>query len=143
MESLAYELNFESSRIAREVADEVTAEEPERPRFVGGGIGPTNCTASISPDVVDASKRNVTFDELDDAYYEKARGSIDGVCDFIIIKTIFDTLNAKAAIFAARRLLKDRGLEDTMPLMISGTLVDQSGRTLSGQTTEAFYVSVR
>jgi len=88
MGSLAYELNFESSRIAREVADEVTAEEPERPRFVGGSIGPTNRTASISPDVVDASKRNVTFDELDDAYYEEARGLIDGGCDFIIIETI-------------------------------------------------------
>ncbi len=142
MEALAYELNVESARIAREVADEVSAEEPEKPRFVGGSIGPTNRTASISPDVVDASKRNVTFDELEEAYHEEARGLIDGGCDFIIIETIFDTLNAKAAIFAVKRLFKERGLTQ-MPLMISGTLVDQSGRTLSGQTTEAFYVSVR
>jgi 5-methyltetrahydrofolate--homocysteine methyltransferase len=142
MEALAYELNVESARIAREVADEVSAEEPEKPRFVGGSIGPTNRTASISPDVVDASKRNVTFDELEEAYHEEARGLVDGGCDFIIIETIFDTLNAKAAIFAVKRLFKERGLTE-MPLMISGTLVDQSGRTLSGQTTEAFYVSVR
>ncbi|TFJ86576.1 hypothetical protein NSK_002233 [Nannochloropsis salina CCMP1776] len=143
MENFAFELNVESARIAREAADEVTAEEPDKPRFVGGSIGPTNRTASISPDVVDASKRNVTFDELDEAYYEEARGLLDGGCDFIIIETIFDTLNAKAAIFAVRRLFKERGVEDTMPLIVSGTLVDQSGRTLSGQTTEAFYVSVR
>ena len=142
MEALAYELNVESARLAREVADEITAQEPERPRFVGGSIGPTNRTASISPDVVDASKRNVTFDELEEAYHEETRGLLDGGCDFIIIETIFDTLNAKAAIFAVKRLFKERGIT-TMPLMISGTLVDQSGRTLSGQTTEAFYVSVR
>jgi len=143
LEDLAYELNVASARLAREVADEVTATDPTMPRFVLGSLGPTNRTASISPDVEDPSKRNVTFDELVKTYGEQARGLLDGGAHALIVETIFDTLNAKAALYAVTSLLDERGIRDTCPLLISGTLVDASGRTLSGQTIEAFYASVR
>ncbi|ROO23959.1 5-methyltetrahydrofolate--homocysteine methyltransferase [Salinisphaera orenii MK-B5] len=138
MEDLAAELNREGARIAREVADEYSTEE--RPRFVAGVIGPTNRTASISPDVNDPGKRNTDFNELAQAYGEAAEALLEGGVDIILMETIFDTLNAKAAIYAYRRLLRERDID--VPLMISGTITDASGRTLSGQTTEAFYNSV-
>ncbi|KAH8061964.1 methionine synthase [Aureococcus anophagefferens] len=138
MEDLVYELNYDSAREAR---DEVTAMDPTKPRFVCGAIGPTNRTASISPDVNDPTTRNCDFDELVEAYYEQCVGLADGGCDIFIIETIFDTLNAKAACFAVNEFLEHTGID--IPLFISGTLVDQSGRTLSGQTGEAFYVSIR
>eukprot|EP00611_Tribonema_gayanum_P030293 TRINITY_DN837_c0_g2_i1.p1 TRINITY_DN837_c0_g2~~TRINITY_DN837_c0_g2_i1.p1 ORF type:complete len:1283 (-),score=514.30 TRINITY_DN837_c0_g2_i1:218-4066(-) len=142
MENLVYELNYESAKLARSACDEVTARDPSRPRFVAGSIGPTNRTASISPSVEDPSYRNVNFDELVDAYYFEAKALVEGGSDIIIVETIFDTLNAKAAVFAVRKYLRETNQED-IPLMISGTLVDQSGRTLSGQTGEGFYVSMR
>lgn len=142
MEAWVDDINFHSARIAREVADEVTAADPTRPRFVVGAIGPTNRTGSISPSVEDASQRNVTFDELEAAYYQQTVKLMEGGSDVIIVETIFDTLNAKAAIFAVNRYFEETGNTET-PLFISGTLVDQSGRTLSGQTGEAFYASVR
>jgi 5-methyltetrahydrofolate--homocysteine methyltransferase len=141
MEDLAYELNFESARLARAECDAVTAADPSRPRFVVGTLGPTNRTASISPDVNDPSARNVTYVELVEAYLEQANGLVDGGADVLIIETIFDTLNAKAAIFAVETLFEQRGRR--WPLMISGTITDASGRTLSGQVTEAFWNSVR
>jgi len=141
LESLVYELNYHSARLAREACDEFTAKDPSNPRFVCGAIGPTNRTGSISPDVEDPASRNVTFDELVEAYYAQIVGLMDGGADILIVETIFDTLNAKAAIFAVGEYLEHTGLD--VPLFISGTLVDQSGRTLSGQTGEAFYVSVR
>ncbi|MCW2748354.1 MAG: methionine synthase [Nocardioidaceae bacterium] len=141
MEELAYELNFESARLARLECDAMTASTPERPRYVVGALGPTNRTASISPDVNDPGKRNVTFDELADAYLEQANGLVDGGADVLIIETIFDTLNAKAAIFAVETLFEERGRR--WPIIISGTITDASGRTLSGQVTEAFWNSVR
>ncbi|GBG29276.1 Methionine synthase [Hondaea fermentalgiana] len=141
MESLAYELNYMGARLAREACDEVTAEDPSRPRFVVGALGPTNRTGSISPDVEDPSARNVTFDELVEAYFEQVVGLMDGGADILMVETIFDTLNAKAALFAITEYLEVTGLD--VPVFISGTLVDQSGRTLSGQTGEAFYASVR
>ena len=139
MEDLAYELNKVSAELAREAAE--SRSTADKPRFVLGAIGPTNRTASISPDVNDPGKRNVTFDELVTAYRQAAEGLIDGGVDGLLIETIFDTLNAKAAIFACKRLQRDRGLD--IPLLLSGTITDASGRTLSGQTTEAFYNSVR
>jgi len=139
MESLAYELNKVSAELAREAAE--ARSTADKPRFVLGAIGPTNRTASISPDVNDPGKRNVTFDELVVAYKEAATGLLDGGVDGLLIETIFDTLNAKAAIFACKRLLRERGVD--IPLLISGTITDASGRTLSGQTTEAFYNSMR
>jgi 5-methyltetrahydrofolate--homocysteine methyltransferase len=140
MEALAYELNREGARLAREAA--VIAErEDGRPRWVAGAIGPTNRTASISPDVNNPGFRAVTFDELARAYGEAARGLLDGGADMILIETIFDTLNAKAAIFAVETLLAERGIR--VPMMISGTITDLSGRTLSGQTPTAFWHSVR
>jgi len=141
MQDLAYELNFEAARLARAECDAVTAANPERPRFVVGTLGPTNRTASISPDVNDPGARNVTYDELVEAYLEQANGLVDGGADVLIIETIFDTLNAKAAIFAVETLFEERGRR--WPLMISGTITDASGRTLSGQVTEAFWNSVR
>ncbi|GAA3542226.1 methionine synthase [Zobellella aerophila] len=141
MESLAAELNLEAARLARRVADEWTAKEPHKPRFVAGVLGPTNRTASISPDVNDASKRNVTFDQLVTAYTEAAQALIEGGADLLMIETIFDTLNAKAAVFAIEGLFEQ--LDRRLPVMISGTITDASGRTLSGQTTEAFYNSLR
>ena len=141
MEAYVYELNYESARLAREVCDEVTAKDPTRPRFVVGAIGPTNRTGSISPSVEDPAERNVTFDELVEAYFEQIVGLVDGGSDILMVETIFDTLNAKAAIYAVGEYLEMSGLD--IPLFVSGTLVDQSGRTLSGQTGEAFYASIR
>ncbi|MFF5866147.1 methionine synthase [Pseudomonas sp. NPDC012596] len=141
MESLVYELNVEGARIARQVADAKTLETPDKPRFVAGVLGPTSRTCSISPDVNDPGYRNVTFDELVVNYIEATRGLIEGGADLILIETIFDTLNAKAAIFAVQQVFEDDGIE--LPIMISGTITDASGRTLSGQTTEAFWNSVR
>jgi len=141
MEEYAYELNYVGARLAREACDEVTAKDPTRPRFVCGAIGPTNRTGSISPSVEDAACRNVTFDELVETYFEQVVGLVDGGADILIVETIFDTLNAKAALYAVGEFLEFSGLD--IPVFISGTLVDQSGRTLSGQTGEAFYASIR
>jgi 5-methyltetrahydrofolate--homocysteine methyltransferase len=141
MEDLAYELNYEAARIAREAADAYSSETPDRPRFVAGAIGPTNRTASISPDVNDPGKRNTDFDTLSEAYKESAKGLVEGGADLLLIETIFDTLNAKAAIFGIQDYLEEEDLD--VPLMISGTITDASGRTLSGQVTEAFWNSVR
>ena len=141
MESLVIEINREAARLAREVCDEITALNPAKPRFVAGVIGPTSRTGSISPDVNDPAFRNVTFDELVDNYTEAALALIEGGVDILLIETIFDTLNAKAAIFAVLGVFDQLGYE--LPIMISGTITDASGRTLSGQTAEAFYNSVR
>jgi 5-methyltetrahydrofolate--homocysteine methyltransferase len=141
MEELAYELNYESARLARAQCEAMTAANPAKPRFVAGAIGPTNRTASISPDVNDPGARNVTYEELVDAYLEQANGLVDGGADLLLIETIFDTLNAKAAIFALETLFEQRGRR--WPVAISGTITDASGRTLSGQVTEAFWNSVR
>jgi 5-methyltetrahydrofolate--homocysteine methyltransferase len=136
---LAREMNVAAARIAREAAD--AASTPERPRLVAGALGPTPRTASISPDVNDAGARNVSFDELRDAYREQAEGLLEGGCDFFLVETIFDTLNAKAAIFALDELMHDSG--QRLPVVISGTVTDASGRILSGQTVAAFWHSVR
>ena len=141
MAALAREINVVAARLAREIADAKTQETPDRPRFVAGVLGPTNRTASLSPDVNDPSFRNITFDTLVSAYYESTDGLIEGGVDLILIETIFDTLNAKAAIFAVKQYFDDQGL--TLPILISGTITDASGRTLTGQTTEAFWNSVR
>ncbi|MGB5287214.1 MAG: methionine synthase, partial [Ignavibacteriaceae bacterium] len=138
-EHLAYEINFEAAKIAKQVADEFKKDK-SKPRFVAGALGPTNKTLSLSPNVNDPGYRAVTFDEMVNAYYEQTRGLVDGGVDIILIETIFDTLNAKASIIAVQKHLDEKGIE--LPLMISGTIVDQSGRTLSGQTVEAFYISV-
>jgi 5-methyltetrahydrofolate--homocysteine methyltransferase len=140
LEAYAYEINLVAAQLARAAADEMTQQTPAKPRFVAGALGPTNRTASISPDVNDPGARNVTFDQLADAYYEAVRGLVDGGVDLLLIETIFDTLNAKAAIFACLRYFDETGVK--LPLMISGTITDASGRTLSGQTTEAFWYSV-
>ncbi|MEY4308641.1 MAG: Methionine synthase [Bacteroidota bacterium] len=142
MEDLVYELNFESAKIAREVADEFTAKDPSKPRYVAGSIGPTNRTLSLSPDVNDPGFRAVTFDELVDAYTEQIRGLVDGGADLLLVETIFDTLNAKAALFAIDQYFKQNPSKPYLPVMVSGTITDASGRTLSGQTTEAFLTSV-
>jgi len=139
MESLAYELNLEGSKVAREAADAVST--AERPRFVAGVLGPTNRTASISPDVNNPGYRNVSFDELVEAYTEATKGLVDGGSDIILIETVFDSLNAKAAIFAVLQYFDDHNVE--LPVMISGTITDASGRTLSGQTAQAFWNSMR
>ncbi len=139
MECLAFEMNVEGARLARHAADD--AGSPNRPRYVAGAIGPTNRTCSISPDVNDPGARNVDFDALVQSYGEAARGLVEGGVDTILIETIFDTLNAKAAIYAVRRLFDELGFE--IPIMLSVTITDQSGRTLSGQTAEAFWHSVR
>ena len=141
MEELAAELNFEGARIARQAADAWTAKTPDKPRFVAGAIGPTNRTASISPDVADPAKRNVTFDQLRTAYRVAARALIEGGADLLLVETIFDTLNAKAALFAIDEVFAETGV--VLPIMISGTITDRSGRTLSGQLPEAFWNSVR
>ena len=141
MEDLTYEINLASTRLAREAADAVTAQTPEKPRFVAGVLGPTNRTASISPDVNDPAFRNVTFDALVEAYTESTRALIEGGADIILIETIFDTLNAKAAVFAVDQLFDSTGMR--LPIMISGTITDASGRTLTGQVTEAFLNSLR
>ena len=140
MEELAYELNVEGARLARKVADAKTLENPDKPRFVAGVLGPTSRTCSLSPDVNNPGYRNVTFDELVENYTEATKGLIEGGADLILIETIFDTLNAKAAIFAVQGVYEELGVE--LPIMISGTITDASGRTLSGQTTEAFWNSV-
>ena len=140
MEDLVYELNYESARIARKVADEFTAKEPHKPRFVAGSIGPTNKTASMSPDVNDPGFRAVSFDELRIAYKQQAEALIDGGSDLLLVETIFDTLNAKAALFAIEEVKEERGID--IPIMVSGTITDASGRTLSGQTAEAFLISI-
>jgi 5-methyltetrahydrofolate--homocysteine methyltransferase len=140
LEDLVYELNFESAKIAREVADEFTAKNPEKPRFVAGSIGPTNRTASMSPDVNDPGFRAVTFDELRIAYKHQVEALIDGGVDLLLVETIFDTLNAKAALFAIEEVKEERNID--IPVMVSGTITDASGRTLSGQTVEAFLISI-
>ena len=141
LEALAYELNLEGARLARAAADEWTAKTPDRPRFVAGAIGPTNRTLSLSPDVNNPAFRAATFDQVREAYREQVRGLIDGGADLLLIETIFDTLNAKAAIAAVLEIFDERGVE--LPLMISVTVTDRSGRTLSGQTLDAFYASIR
>lgn len=140
MESLCYEMNLASARIARKAADEQTSLTPDRPRFVAGAMGPTTKLASMSPDVNDPGFRALNYDELVAAYGEQARGLIDGGADILLIETITDTLNCKAALYAIDEIFEQRGI--LMPIMISGTITDQSGRTLSGQTVEAFYISV-
>ncbi|RSK37442.1 methionine synthase [Hymenobacter metallilatus] len=141
LEHIVYELNYESARLARESADAFTARTPEKPRFVAGAIGPTNRTASLSPDVNRPGFRAVTFDELATAYLEQIRGLVDGGSDTLLIETIFDTLNAKAALYAVQKFFDEGGR--VVPVMISGTITDASGRTLSGQTVEAFWNSIR
>jgi 5-methyltetrahydrofolate--homocysteine methyltransferase len=140
LEDLVYELNFESAKIAREVADEFTAKNPEKPRFVAGSIGPTNRTASMSPDVNDPGFRAVTFDDLRIAYKQQVEALLDGGVDLLLVETIFDTLNAKAALFAIEEVKDERKID--IPIMVSGTITDASGRTLSGQTVEAFLISI-
>lgn len=137
---VVHKINFESARIAREVADEFTKNEPHKPRFVAGAMGPTNRTASLSPDVNDPGYRAITFDQLKDAYKEQAVSLIDGGVDLLLVETIFDTLNAKAALFGIQEVLEEKGVD--VPIMVSGTITDASGRTLSGQTTEAFLISI-
>lgn len=140
MEDLVYELNFESAKIARKVCDEFTAKNPEKPRFVAGSVGPTNKTASLSPDVNDPGFRAITFDELRIAYKQQCEALLDGGADLLLVETIFDTLNAKAALFAIDEIQEERNIK--IPIMVSGTITDASGRTLSGQTAEAFLISV-
>src|ERR1700735_1845077 len=140
MSDLAYELNRDGARLARTAADKVSAEDG-RPRFVAGALGPTNRTASISPDVGNPGFRAISFDELRVAYGEQARGLLDGGADILLLETVFDTLNAKAALYAIAELFEQRG--SSVPVMISGTITDLSGRMLSGQTPEAFWISVR
>ena len=140
MENLVYELNYQSAKIAKEVANEFTAREPNKPRFVAGSIGPTNRTASMSPDVNDPGYRAVTFDELRIAYKQQVEALIDGGSDLLLVETVFDTLNAKAALFAIEEVKDERGID--IPIMLSGTITDASGRTLSGQTAEAFLISI-
>jgi 5-methyltetrahydrofolate--homocysteine methyltransferase len=139
-EKFAYEINYESAKLAKDAAGEFTKLNPDKPRFAAGALGPTNRTASMSPDVNDPGFRAVTFEEFRDSYKEEARGLIDGGVDILLVETIFDTLNAKAALFGIQELLEETGKD--IPIMISGTIVDQSGRTLSGQTTEAFWISI-
>ncbi len=141
MEELSHEINVQAAKIARRAADAWSKKTPDKPRFVAGAVGPTNRTASISPDVNNPGFRNVDFDELREAYKEQVRGLIEGGSDIILIETIFDTLNAKAAGFATLEVYDEMGIE--LPIMISGTITDRSGRTLSGQTAEAFWYSMR
>tara|TARA_R110001632_G_scaffold6324_5_gene25865 strand:- start:47276 stop:48277 length:1002 start_codon:yes stop_codon:yes gene_type:complete len=140
MEDLVYELNYQSAKIAKEVAQEITSKEPHKPRFVAGSIGPTNRTASMSPDVNDPGYRAVTFDELRVAYKQQTEALLDGGVDLLLVETVFDTLNAKAALFAIEEVKDERKID--IPIMVSGTITDASGRTLSGQTAEAFLISV-
>ncbi|HVM87238.1 MAG TPA: homocysteine S-methyltransferase family protein [Puia sp.] len=141
MQSLAFQLNVASAKCARKAADEYTTKNPDKPRFVAGAIGPLNKTLSLSPDVNNPGYRAVTFDEVVNAYYEQVSGLVDGGVDVLLIETIFDTLNAKAAIYAIKKYFRDVK-KNPLPVMISGTITDASGRTLSGQTLEAFYISV-
>ncbi len=140
MEDFVYELNYKSAKIAKEVAEEYTAKNPNKPRFVAGSIGPTNRTASMSPDVNDPGFRAVTFNELRIAYKQQVEALIDGGVDVLLVETVFDTLNAKAALFAIEEIKADYNID--IPIMLSGTITDASGRTLSGQTAEAFLISV-
>lgn len=140
MQDLVYELNYESAKIAKRVAEEFTAKEPQKPRFVAGSIGPTNKTASMSPDVNDPGFRAISFDELRVAYKQQVEALLDGGADLLLVETIFDTLNAKAALFAIEEVKEERNIE--VPIMVSGTITDASGRTLSGQTAEAFLISI-
>ena len=141
MQALAYELNVAAARCARNAADEYIAKDKSKPRFVAGAIGPLNKTLSLSPDVNNPGFRSVTFDEVVAAYYEQVKGLADGGVDLLLIETIFDTLNAKAAIYAIKKYYREEN-KISLPIMISGTITDASGRTLSGQTLEAFYTSV-
>ena len=140
MESLAYELNYESAKIAKEVSEEYLEKTPDQPRYVAGSIGPTNKTLSMSPDVNDPGYRAITFDELVIAYKEQVNGLVDGGSDLLLVETIFDTLNAKAALYAINEIKEERRID--IPIMVSGTVTDASGRTLSGQTVEAFRISM-
>lgn len=140
MEDLVYEMNLEAAKIAKEVAIEFTEKEPHKPRFVAGSMGPTNKVASLSPDVNDPGYRAVTFDELHALYLEQAKGLLDGGVDMLLVETIIDTLNAKACLYAIQEIFEERNIQ--IPVMVSGTITDASGRTLSGQTTEAFLISV-
>ncbi|MET2986002.1 homocysteine S-methyltransferase family protein [Aureibaculum conchae] len=140
LEDIVYELNYQSAKLAKEVADEFTKNEPNKPRFVAGSIGPTNRTASMSPDVNDPAFRAVTFDELSIAYKQQVEALIDGGVDLLLVETIFDTLNAKAALFAIEEVKEEKNID--IPVMVSGTITDASGRTLSGQTVEAFLISI-
>jgi 5-methyltetrahydrofolate--homocysteine methyltransferase len=141
MEALAADINLAAARIAKKAADDFTAKDPSKPRFVAGAIGPLNKTLSISPDVNNPGNRGLTWDEAVSAYYEQVKNLVEGGVDLLLIETIFDTLNAKAAIFAIKQFFVDAGRKE-LPIMISGTITDASGRTLSGQTLEAFYISV-
>jgi 5-methyltetrahydrofolate--homocysteine methyltransferase len=140
LEDFVYELNYQSAKLAREVANEFTAKNPNKPRFVAGSIGPTNRTASMSPDVNDPGFRAITFDELRIAYKQQVEALVDGGVDLLLVETIFDTLNAKAALFAIEEVKEERNID--IPVMVSGTITDASGRTLSGQTVEAFLISI-
>ena len=142
MQELAYEINFEAAKIAKKVATEFRSANPGKPRFVAGAIGPMNKTLSLSPDVNNPGFRAVTFDEVASAYYEQVKGLVEGGVDLLLIETIFDTLNAKAAIYAIKKYFRGTNKHE-LPIMISGTITDASGRTLSGQTLEAFYISVK
>lgn len=141
MESLAYEINLEAARIARRAADSYTTKDPSKPRFVAGAIGPMNKTLSLSPNVNNPGFRGLLWDEAVEAYYEQVKGLVEGGADLLLVETIFDTLNAKAAIYAIKKYFQDSKTPE-LPVMISGTITDASGRTLSGQTLEAFYISV-
>lgn len=141
LEHIAYDINYYGAKIAREICDEFTAKNSDKPRFVAGSIGPTNVTLSISPDVNDPGYRNTTFDKMVTAYSEQVMGLIKGGSDILLVETIFDTLNAKAALFAIENVQQELGTD--LPIMVSGTITDASGRTLSGQTTEAFLISVQ
>jgi len=140
LENYAYDINFHGAKIAKEVAIEFTQKEPSKPRFVAGSIGPTNRTASISPDVNDPGFRNINFQQLNIAFQEQAKALIEGGVDLLFVETIFDTLNAKAALYAISQVFKD--LKKSIPVMVSGTITDASGRTLTGQTAEAFLISM-
>ncbi len=140
MEDFVYEINYQSAKIAKEVAKEFTDKDPLKPRFVAGSIGPTNKTASMSPDVNDPGFRAVTFQDLKNAYKEQSEALLDGGVDILLVETVFDTLNAKAALFAIEEIKAERNIN--IPIMVSGTITDASGRTLSGQTAEAFLISV-
>ena len=140
LESAVYDINYHSAKIAKEVADEFTANEPDKPRYVAGSIGPTNRTASISPDVNDPGYRAITFDELVEAYSQQVKALIDGGVDLLLVETVFDTLNAKAALYAIDVVQEELGTD--LPIMVSGTITDASGRTLTGQTTESFLISI-
>ncbi|MGL1889758.1 MAG: homocysteine S-methyltransferase family protein [Reichenbachiella sp.] len=140
LQAWVYRINFESAKLAREVADRFTAEEPDKPRFVAGSMGPTNRLASMSPDVNDPGYRAITYDQLLEAFTDQAKALLDGGADVLLVETITDTLNSKAALMAIDRLAEERGIK--IPIMVSGTITDASGRILSGQNTEAFLISV-